>query len=86
MQNVLETDCSARCQALDMMGKDGGYTDGPCLLTMWLCLVLRKSVQGVPVVDLVKKKKFYMNKIRKHFSNHSLAPHPDVLFGLESFK
>ena len=69
-----------------MMGKDGGYTDGPCLLTMWLCLVLRKSVQGMPVVDLVKKKQFYMNKIRKHFSNHSLAPRPDVLFGLESFK
>ena len=84
LQKVLETDCGARCQALEELEKDGGYADGPCLLTMWLCLVLKKSVQTTPVADLIQNKSFYIRKAKKHFSEHSLAPHPDVLFGSSS--
>ena len=51
---------------------------------MWLCLVLKKSVQTTPVADLIENKNFYIHKAKKYFSEHSLAPHPDVLFGSSS--
>ena len=71
---------SLHCQALEELEKDGGYTDGACLLTMWLCLLLKKSVQNTPVADLIKKKSFYIRQAKNYFSEHSMAPHPDVLF------
>ena len=86
LQNVLESVCrmSLRCQALEELEKDGGYTDGACLLTMWLCLLLKKSVQKLPVADLIKNKRFYILQAKKYFLEHSMAPHPDVLFGSSS--
>ena len=49
-------------------------------------LGVEESVQTTPVSDLMEKKSFYIRKLKakKYFSEHSLAPHPDVLFGSSS--